>query len=72
MGSIPVADVLGRLRKMAGGPGQPSCLTGSKHILCWGYEDMLSAIENDRMSKVVGDHEQGTSFARATRICYLR
>ena len=22
---------------------------------------MLSAIENDRMSKVVGDHEQGTS-----------
>lgn len=59
MGSVPVADLLSRLLKMEGGQGQPSCFMGSKHILCWGYEDMLSAIEKERISKAVGDHERG-------------
>ena len=59
MGSVPVADLLSRLLLMEGGQGQPSCFLGNKHVLCWGYEDMLSAMEKDRIAKGVGDHERG-------------
>ena len=59
MGSVPVADLLSRLLQMEGGQGQPSCFLGNKHVLCWGYEDMLSAMEKDRIAKGVGDHERG-------------
>ncbi|KAG8597816.1 hypothetical protein GDO81_002399 [Engystomops pustulosus] len=43
LGSLPVADVLYRLLLLEGGPGSPSCLLGSKHIVSWGFEDMLPA-----------------------------
>ncbi|XP_053555727.1 probable E3 ubiquitin-protein ligase HECTD4 [Bombina bombina] len=43
LGSLPVADVLYRLLLLEGGPGSPSCLLGSKHIVTWGFEDMLPA-----------------------------
>ncbi|GAB5579058.1 probable E3 ubiquitin-protein ligase HECTD4 isoform X7 [Prionailurus iriomotensis] len=43
LGSLPVADVLYRLLLLEGGPGSPSCLLGGKHIVSWGYEDMLPA-----------------------------
>ena len=32
---------------MDGGQGQPSSILGSKHIVCWGFEDLLSASEKD-------------------------
>ncbi|XP_041436316.1 probable E3 ubiquitin-protein ligase HECTD4 isoform X3 [Xenopus laevis] len=43
LGSLPVADVLYRLLLLEGGPGSPSCLLGSKHIVSWGFENMLPA-----------------------------
>ncbi|XP_039580281.1 probable E3 ubiquitin-protein ligase HECTD4 isoform X1 [Passer montanus] len=43
LGSLPVADVLYRLLLLEGGPGSPSCLLGGKHIVSWGFEDMLPA-----------------------------
>ncbi|XP_006894741.1 PREDICTED: probable E3 ubiquitin-protein ligase HECTD4 [Elephantulus edwardii] len=47
LGSLPVADVLYRLLILEGGPGSPSCLLGGKHIVSWGYEDMLPAPESN-------------------------
>lgn len=32
-----------RLLLLEGGPGSPSCLLGGKHIVSWGFEDMLPA-----------------------------
>uniref|UniRef100_A0A8C6YBB9 HECT domain E3 ubiquitin protein ligase 4 n=1 Tax=Naja naja TaxID=35670 RepID=A0A8C6YBB9_NAJNA len=43
LGSLPVADVLHRLLLLEGGPGSPSCLLGGKHMVSWGFEDMLPA-----------------------------
>ncbi|OXB84892.1 UNVERIFIED_CONTAM: hypothetical protein H355_016014, partial [Colinus virginianus] len=43
LGTLPVADVLYRLLLLEGGPGSPSCLLGGKHIVSWGFEDMLPA-----------------------------
>ncbi|XP_067395601.1 probable E3 ubiquitin-protein ligase HECTD4 isoform X2 [Emydura macquarii macquarii] len=43
LGSLPVADVLYRLLLLEGGPGSPSCLLGGKHMVSWGFEDMLPA-----------------------------
>ncbi|XP_013909607.1 PREDICTED: probable E3 ubiquitin-protein ligase HECTD4 [Thamnophis sirtalis] len=45
LGSLPVADVLYRLLLLEGGPGSPSCLLGGKHMVSWGFEDMLPAPE---------------------------
>ena len=39
--SLPVADIAHKLLKLEGGPGCTSSLLGSKHIVCWGFEDML-------------------------------
>lgn len=47
LGSLPVADVLYRLLLLEGGPGSPSCLLGGKHIVSWGYEDMLPAPDSN-------------------------
>ncbi len=46
MKSVPVADILHKLLEMDGGPGQPSAILGSKHIVCWGFEDLLTSAEN--------------------------
>ncbi|XP_038229205.1 probable E3 ubiquitin-protein ligase HECTD4 isoform X1 [Dermochelys coriacea] len=43
LGSLPVADILYRLLLLEGGPGSPSCLLGGKHVVSWGFEDMLPA-----------------------------
>uniref|UniRef100_A0A4X2K6H4 HECT domain E3 ubiquitin protein ligase 4 n=1 Tax=Vombatus ursinus TaxID=29139 RepID=A0A4X2K6H4_VOMUR len=47
LGSLPVADVLYRLLLLEGGPGSPSCLLGGKHMVSWGYEDMLPAPDSN-------------------------
>nr|XP_033812752.1 probable E3 ubiquitin-protein ligase HECTD4 isoform X2 [Geotrypetes seraphini] len=47
LGSLPVADVLYRLLVLEGGPGSPSCLLGGKHIVSWGFEDMLPAPDSN-------------------------
>ena len=50
MKSVPVADILYKLLEMDGGPGQPSAILGSKHIVCWGFEDLLTSAENKEAS----------------------
>ncbi|XP_045441577.1 probable E3 ubiquitin-protein ligase HECTD4 isoform X11 [Pipistrellus kuhlii] len=50
LGYLPVADVLYRLLLLEGGPGSPSCLLGGKHIVSWGYEDMLPAPDSNTSS----------------------
>ena len=37
-----MADILTRLLETEGGPGQPSAVLGSKHLISWGFEDQLS------------------------------
>ena len=41
-----MADVLNKLLLMDGGQGQPSAVLGSKHIVCWGFEDLLTINDN--------------------------
>lgn len=40
--SLPVASILHKLLELEGGLGCPSSVVGSKHILCWDYEDYLA------------------------------
>uniref|UniRef100_A0A8D0P9L2 HECT domain E3 ubiquitin protein ligase 4 n=1 Tax=Sus scrofa TaxID=9823 RepID=A0A8D0P9L2_PIG len=42
-----VALACARLLLLEGGPGSPSCLLGGKHIVSWGYEDMLPAPDSN-------------------------
>ncbi|KAK7087914.1 probable E3 ubiquitin-protein ligase HECTD4 isoform X2 [Littorina saxatilis] len=40
--SLPVVDILTHLLATEGGPGQPSAVLGSKHLISWGFEDQLA------------------------------
>jgi E3 ubiquitin-protein ligase HECTD4 len=51
---MPVADILGKLLETEGGPGHVPALLGSKHILCWGFEDLLSGTEKESGEKDKG------------------
>ncbi|CAH1233961.1 HECTD4 [Branchiostoma lanceolatum] len=42
---LPVAELLFKLLQTEGGPGLTTSLLGSKHLLCWGFEDMLTNID---------------------------
>lgn len=42
-----ILSLLFRLLLLEGGPGSPSCLLGGKHIVSWGYEDMLPAPDSN-------------------------
>ncbi|XP_030356541.1 probable E3 ubiquitin-protein ligase HECTD4 isoform X4 [Strigops habroptila] len=64
LGSLPVADVLYRLLLLEGGPGSPSCLLGGKHIVSWGFEDMLPAPDaNSSSSSESKDADLGRCLA---------
>uniref|UniRef100_A0A8C3KPQ2 HECT domain E3 ubiquitin protein ligase 4 n=1 Tax=Calidris pygmaea TaxID=425635 RepID=A0A8C3KPQ2_9CHAR len=64
LGSLPVADVLYRLLLLEGGPGSPSCLLGGKHIVSWGFEDMLPAPDaNSSSSSENKDADLGRCLA---------
>ena len=45
-----MADIVHKLLKLEGGPGCTSSLLGSKHIVCWGFEDMLRPTAGDQKS----------------------
>jgi E3 ubiquitin-protein ligase HECTD4 len=38
---LPAADILFALQEIRGSQGQPTSLLGSKHVVCWGYEEEL-------------------------------
>ncbi|XP_060106352.1 probable E3 ubiquitin-protein ligase HECTD4 isoform X1 [Heteronotia binoei] len=70
LGSLPVADVLYRLLLLEGGPGSPSCLLGGKHVVSWGFEDMLPAPDgNPGSSSENKDADLGRCLAADG--CYL-
>lgn len=48
--SLQTSDVLGKLLDTEGGPGQPTSLLGNKHILCWGFEDLLSTPDKETVA----------------------
>ncbi|XP_077165132.1 putative E3 ubiquitin-protein ligase HECTD4 isoform X4 [Paroedura picta] len=70
LGSLPVADVLHRLLLLEGGPGSPSCLLGGKHVVSWGFEDMLPAPDGNPGS---GSENKDADLGRclAADGCYL-
>ncbi|XP_058850690.1 probable E3 ubiquitin-protein ligase HECTD4 isoform X1 [Acipenser ruthenus] len=70
LGYLPVADVLYRLLVLEGGPGSPSCLLGGKHMVSWGFEDMLPVPDNSSGS---GSDSKDTDIGRSlgTDGCYL-
>ena len=43
---LPVYDIIYILGALEGGPNLPATLTGSKHLVCWAYDDQL-ACERD-------------------------
>ncbi|OWF52164.1 E3 ubiquitin-protein ligase HECTD4 [Mizuhopecten yessoensis] len=45
--SLPVVDILTRLLETEGGQTQPTALLGTKHVLCWGFEDLLGGTEKE-------------------------
>ncbi len=53
-GPLPVGDILQKLQDMDGGQGQPTSILGSKHIVCWGMEDMLSSGEKEAAAASAG------------------
>ncbi|XP_059510969.1 probable E3 ubiquitin-protein ligase HECTD4 isoform X1 [Stegostoma tigrinum] len=63
LGFLPVTDVLHRLLLLEGGPGSASCLLGNKHMVSWGFEDMLSAPESSSSSTDNKDADLGRCLA---------
>lgn len=61
--SLHTSDVLGKLLETEGGPGQPTAVLGSKHILCWGFEDLLSTPDKENVAVPASEKDkekQGT------------
>lgn len=62
--------LLSRLLLLEGGPGSPSCLLGSKHIVSWGFEDMLpapdgtSGANNENKGKASNKKEPDTTLMK--------
>ncbi|XP_077866440.1 putative E3 ubiquitin-protein ligase HECTD4 [Saccoglossus kowalevskii] len=67
--SLPVGDVLHQLLQLEGGQGMPSSLVGSKHVVCWGFEDMLSDAEKSLDDKDK-EMEQGRSITCDGKFLY--
>ena len=44
---LPISNVLYKLLEMEGGAGPPSAMLGNRHIICWGFEDLLSNREKE-------------------------
>uniref|UniRef100_A0A4W3K6B9 HECT domain E3 ubiquitin protein ligase 4 n=1 Tax=Callorhinchus milii TaxID=7868 RepID=A0A4W3K6B9_CALMI len=63
LGFLSVTDVLHRLLLLEGGPGSASCLLGNKHMVSWGFEDMLSAPESNSGSNDNKDADLGRCLA---------
>ncbi|KAI8513245.1 putative E3 ubiquitin-protein ligase HTD4 [Branchiostoma belcheri] len=65
---LPVAELLFKLLQTEGGPGLTTSLLGSKHLLCWGFEDMLTNID-----KGPDDKDKDTEIGRnlACDGCFL-
>lgn len=55
LGSLAVANTLNKLLALQGGFGYPSALLGSKHILCWSFEDLLNSDPEAVIDMVVSD-----------------
>lgn len=55
--SLPVVDILGKLIETEGGQGHVPAVLSSKHILCWGFEDLLSGTEKES-----GEKDKGMEF----------
>ncbi|XP_077996372.1 putative E3 ubiquitin-protein ligase HECTD4 [Glandiceps talaboti] len=68
--NLPVADVLYKLLQLEGGSGIPSSLMGSKHVVCWGFEDMLSDAEKSGDDKDSKDTEIGRSITTDGKFLY--
>ena len=41
--ALPVYDIIYILGALEGGPSVPAALTGSKHVVCWAYDDQLGS-----------------------------
>lgn len=54
---LPVADILLRLLETEGGPGQPTAILGTKHVLCWGFEELLNHTTEEPADK---EKDKGT------------
>ncbi|XP_028827058.1 probable E3 ubiquitin-protein ligase HECTD4 isoform X2 [Denticeps clupeoides] len=63
LGRLPVSDVLYRLLVFEGGPGSPSYLLGGKHIVSWGFEDMLPTPDSNTTVAESKDTDLGRCLA---------
>ncbi|XP_062590799.1 probable E3 ubiquitin-protein ligase HECTD4 isoform X2 [Saccostrea cucullata] len=65
--TLQISDVLAKLLDTEGGPGQPTSILGSKHILCWGFEDLLSTPEKETPAAPANEKEKEKSEAEIGR-----
>lgn len=61
--ALPVGDILAKLLETEGGQGHVPAILGSKHVLCWGFEDLLSGTEKESGEKDKADGDIGRSLA---------
>ena len=54
---LPVADLVGRLLETEGGSSQPSAVVGPRHIVSWGFEDLISASSDNSTAEIISDKE---------------
>jgi len=67
--TLPVSDILIKLLETEGGQGPPPGLSGNKHVLCWGLEDMLASPEKEAKDK---DKEKSKGIQWSRQINELR
>ena len=44
---LPISNVVCKLLAMEGGAGPPCAMLGNKHMICWGFEDLLTNREKE-------------------------
>ena len=69
--TLPVADILNRLLLLDGGQGQPSAILGSKHIVCWGFEDLLTMNETKDQPSTAQNQSSQPSDKDKSRFMFI-
>ena len=64
IGALPVSDILCKLIETEGGQGHVPAILGSKHILCWGFEDLLNGTEKES-----GEKDKCMNFWYYLKLC---
>ena len=66
-----MADVLLKLLDTEGGQSQCTSVLGNKHVLCWGFEDMLGSTEKESAQNEKEKDTKGKIAVNSVLTCSL-